>query len=108
MKILNYTPHAIVVRLADGTDRAFPPSGVVARVKTTDVPLEAVDGIPTVRMTFGEVEGLLPEEEGTICIVSSLVAQAAKDRRDLVAPNTGPTAIRENGQIVAVRGFQVF
>ena len=107
MKILNYTPHAIVVRLADGTDRAFPPSGVVARVKTTDVPLEAVDGIPTVRMTFGEVEGLLPEEEGTICIVSSLVAQAS-GRSDLIAPNTGPTAIRENGQIVAVRGFQVF
>jgi hypothetical protein len=35
-----------------------------------------------------------------------MVAQAAKDRDDLLIPNTGKSCIRdENGQIKAVRGF---
>lgn len=39
--------------------------------------------------------------------VSSLVAQAVVGREDVVAPDTGPTAIRdEAGRIVAVRRFQ--
>jgi len=66
---------------------------------------------------FGEITGLppfvdqpgRPNEKGYI--VSSIVAQAMKEqgirRPDVVVPDTGPNsgAIRENGQVVAVRRF---
>ena len=47
------------------------------------------------------------QEPKAIYIVSSLVAQAVAGRNDVVAPDAGPTAIRnEQGQIVAVTRFQ--
>jgi hypothetical protein len=64
-------------------------------------------GIPIVRQHFGQIENLPEPTDGVIYITSSLVAQAAQ-RVDVVSPDTGPTAIRENGQIVAVRGLQAF
>ena len=104
MNIVNLTPHAIVVQLPDGTRRTFPPSGRVARVATRQVPLTDIDGIPTVLQTFGPVEGLPEPELDTFFLVSALVLGRAA-RADVIAPDTGATAIRENGQIVAVRGF---
>ncbi|RLI11543.1 hypothetical protein DRO33_03915 [Candidatus Bathyarchaeota archaeon] len=93
--------------------------------------------VPIYRTEFGKVEGLPPysclncvhfknnggecDPEGQpdvpeqcdrfepleVYVVSSLVAQAVKGRKDVVAPDTGPTAIRnEQGQIVAVTRFQ--
>ena len=115
MKMLNLTPHAIVLRAVDGAEVTLPPSGVVARVQTT---AEAVAGLnvdgrewPIVQTKFGQVQCLPEPEEGTVFVVSLLVLQAATkqlERRDLLAPDTGPTAIRNAaGQIIAVRGFQV-
>jgi hypothetical protein len=46
----------------------------------------------------------LPLEDDEIGIVSSMVL-AATNSSYVVAPDTGPTAIRENGQIVAVTRF---
>jgi hypothetical protein len=110
MKIVNLTPHTINVRIGDN-DVSFPPAGTVARVATTSEVVAHVDVSPGVtapiaRQAFGEVTGLPEPESGTLFVVSVLVAQAAK-RPDVVSPDTGPTAIRENGQIVAVRGFVV-
>ena len=101
--MINLTPHAITVRAADGTDTTYPPSGTVARVSTTDEVVGAcpVTGAPIVRRVFGEVTGL--PEEGTPCLVSALVLSAVPGRAGVYAPDTGPTAIRnEAGQIVAV------
>ena len=105
MYVINRTPHHVEIRTPDG-NISVRPSGIVARVATTEESLPWVGSIPIVRRTFGKVEGIdgIPEE--AICIVSSLVLEAAKaqgcaDR--LYAPDTGPTAIRdESGQIVAV------
>ena len=63
-----------------------------------------IDGISVVRTKFGEVQGL-PEPDGNIYIVSMVVAQAVSGRSDVIAPDTGPTAYRENGLIVGVRQF---
>ncbi len=104
-KIVNLTPHAIT--LIDGaTTYTFPPSGIVPRMASSTKEVEGF-GFPVVMTTFGEVEGLPPAEEGTAFIVSTMLAKEAK-RPDLLAPDTGPTAIRQDGQVVAVLGFQVF
>ncbi len=110
--IYNCTPHAIVVRKDDGSETVFPPSGTVVRMSTTTEVVAQVDGVPVSRTTFGQPEGW-PEEAqaGDVVIVSTLVAQheeSGHQKFAVVSPDTGPTAIRADGQIVAVRGFQTF
>jgi len=113
--IINLTEHDVVIQTEDDRKVVIKPSGQVARVSAemhTIGTLE-IDGIPVrVRKTvFGEVTGL-PErkDETTVYVVSSLVAQARKERDDLFAPDTAPdSAVRdEEKRIIAVRGLQVF
>jgi hypothetical protein len=98
MNYINLTPHAIV--LNDG--RVFEPAGSIARVCSTHTAF--TDDVCSVE--FGEVTGLPESSEGTMYIVSALVASATK-RHDVVAPATGhPEAKRnEKGQIQSVPGF---
>ena len=105
---INLTPHAISVRKENGSTFTVEPSGIVARVATHEQKIGELDGVPLMKRSFGEVENLPEVKEGTIYIVSSLVlpAAAAAGRTDVVAPDTGATAIRdENGHIVAVTRF---
>lgn len=106
----NLTPHPVTIRTADG-DITLPPSGTVARVATAETDAGTItigDGtsqVPVVQRAMGEIIGL-PEED-LPCIVSSLVLEAVRVqqpwRRAIYAPDTGPTAIRDqNGQVLAV------
>lgn len=98
--MLNLTPHAIAVRAPDGTDHVFQPSGSIARVKMleTVVGTCAVTGAPVIVRTPGEVTGL--PEDGQPCLVSAMVASACPDRAGVFAPDTGPTAIRDDRGLV--------
>ena len=98
--MLNLTPHAITIRMADGTDRVFPPSGQIARVNTIEEVVGEYDDIPVISRRFGDVTGL--PEEGVPCIVSMVVASAVPGRKGVYAPDTGATAIRKDGMVVAV------
>lgn len=98
--MINLTPHAIVVYLEGGSKMTFPPSGRLARVTSTEVVVGALQGAPIIKRAFGAVEGL--PEDGTPCLVSALVLSACPGRAGVYAPDTGPTAIRENGQVIAV------
>ncbi len=107
------TPHAIRVRPTnapeDGSaDRLFPSEGQV-RCSVQPEHIADFDGISVVRNLVAKT-GLPEPEQGVIFIVSTLAAQYAAEqgRKDFVSPDTGSTAIRENGQVVAVRGFQTF
>lgn len=104
--LINLTAHDVVIAIGDRTI-TVPPEGTVARLVADQEVVGEADGIPIVRTRFGTVSGLPEPRPGVTYIVSCLVAQAVK-RPDVVTPDTGPTAIRENGQIVAVRRFQVF
>ena len=113
MALINLTPHPIVVR-TNGVGITIPTSGQVARVTSRQELASEIDiygiKIPVQRTIFGQVEGLPDPQPDTIYIVSGLVMSALKGTRpDVVQPDTSPTgAIRnENGQIVAVCGFQV-
>ena len=100
--MLNLTPHAITVRLPDGSDRTFPPSGVVARVVTYETSAANIDGMPTAYRRTGKVEGLtLPVTEPVL--VSGMVLAELAGTDNVFAPDSGATAIRNAaGHIVAV------
>lgn len=114
---INLTPHAIVIIVGDETF-TFPPSGAVARVTMVEQP-ETVGCFPGIRRKAGAVvvpdlaqfqvelgDGADPFVPYWL-IVSSMVLDAAQRTNHylvgrMCAPDTGPTAIRENGQVKAV------
>jgi hypothetical protein len=103
MKFVNLTPHAITV---EGLG-VIPASGSVARVSVNSTDVGTVGGVRLRAQLKGQVSGLPAPTEGVTYIVSGMVLDALGGTRrgDVVAPDTGADAIRENGQIVAVRGF---
>jgi hypothetical protein len=105
--VRNCTPHAITVRPDGDSDGVtIPPSGIIPRVTVSTVPDGDCDGLPVVRTTFGQVEGLPDAEGGVWLVVSSVVLAALQGSRpDCVAPDTSPaSAIRDDGgRIVAAR-----
>ena len=104
MEIINCTPHAISI-IVDSKTTTFEVSGIIPRVSTEQVEAPEIDGFPCVTSTTGDVEGLPKQQPDTFYIVSGMVF-AASNRTDLIAPDTGKTAIRnEKGHIVAVTRF---
>lgn len=84
-------------------DTTIQPSGTLARVSSTEkiVSVCPVTGADVVRRVFGDVTGL--PDDGAPCIVSALVLSACAGQDGVFAPDTGPTAIRnEAGHVVAV------
>ena len=54
---------------------------------------------------YGEISGL-PEPSADVIYITSLVVAQRASRSDVVSPDSGPTAIRnENGQVIAVRAL---
>lgn len=101
--IINVTPHPI--KITDGP--TFEPSGIVARVTTTQKDAGDINGIPVKRQTFGPIVDLPAPADNTIYIVSAIVLAAAKEsgRNDVVAPDTTNAVRNEVGHIVSVPGF---
>jgi hypothetical protein len=117
MKIVNLTPHAMVLFDAIGVTEVarIEASGSVARVLTqaTEVGVISINGadIPVVETSYGQVENLPESEEDTVFVASILVVSALKalgiNRYDVVAPDTGPqSVVRDfNGNILGVKRF---
>ena len=107
MTFVNLTPHTITVVL-DNTSVAFDASGNVARVSTSRVSgptLKAYGdsvSIQTSRVEFGAVEGLPDPVDGTVYIVSGMVA-ARVNRPDVFAP--GELVRDANGQPIGCKGL---
>jgi len=110
MTLVNLTPHPIGLSV-DGVVTTIPTSGSVARVSTTPgAQCGILHGLPVfLPPTFGAVEGLPEAQEGTVFVVSMIVASglqaAGLSRPDVVCPGTGPQdgAVRdEQGRILAV------
>lgn len=104
-KIINCTPHAIVVE-NEGVEIVIEPSGLVARIDMEVLTVGDLNGFPIVK---NEVVGNnLPEpEEGVYLLVSAMVLSEAKNlgRVDCIAPNTNAATRNEKGHIVSVPGF---
>jgi rubredoxin len=105
-QLVNLTPHEIRLVPEAGGEVVVPPSGEVARcaVERRLVGHLLCDGVtvPLHRTVFGAVEGLPAPRAGVVCIVSALVAQAAK-RPDVVSIDD---AVRDpQGRIVGARAL---
>lgn len=136
--IENRTPHDLVIY--KGRDKVvIPPCGAVARVKSEQKVIDKVNGIDVVKTVFSDVTGLpivckncelynnncpypckhkyINEIHGCkeqkpkkIFVVSTLVAMACKDRKDVIAPDTSVDgAVRDkDNNIIGVKRFQRF
>lgn len=117
MQLINCTGHALTIRDSyqrRDEDIVLPPSGIVARVSSAqsyvgDIHVQGQTIAIYETLLNTTIEGGLPEPRmGVLYVTSSIVAQAAAaiGRTDVVAPDTGPTAIRVDGQVVAVTRLQ--
>ncbi len=112
MKIVNLNKHAIVLFLnVKGQEEhiKLEPSGMIATVSVKQTVEKFINGFPCVKNEYGDVVGLPAPEDDTLYLVNAIVLERAKNtmaRRDCIAPDTGPTAIRdEKGQVIAVTRF---
>lgn len=106
-RLVNLTPHDIVVVLEDGDKITIPKTGRIARVQTDQILKSKINGIPVFEQTFGEIVDLPDPEADTYYIVSAIVLAAAKaaGRTDCLAPNTSKAIRDEAGNIIGVPGF---
>lgn len=104
MKIVNLTPHTVVVAADFNSSRVEFPSEGVARVTSSATKVDTVNGIDIVTTTYGDVEGLPEPQEGVVYLVSMVVGNvpAVKARPDVLCPDTSPAAAVRypNGYIV--------
>lgn len=100
--IINLTPHTINFINGDDTI-AVPASGTIARLTTQTVQIGDINGIPVTTTVFGDVENLPDPSPDTVYIVSSLVAQACRDRDDVYIPNE---SVRDDqGRIIGCKSL---
>ena len=89
--IINLTPHSITFMTPEKDVLAIiEPSGSITRVsaktETTGSIVFNGSAIPVSETVFGEVEGLPDPKDGTIFVVSSLVASRVPERTDVFIP----------------------
>ena len=106
MNIINCTPHVVNVVVGDKViDLA--PSGVIPRVSVKSELSESIlisgTEVPVYQDTYGELNDLPEQQEGTFLVVSRLVAAAAKGRNDLLVP--GALIRNEAGQPIGCKGL---
>lgn len=98
VKMINLTPHEIVLC------GIILPSEGLARCQSFVEKIAEIDGISVNRRWFGEVTGLPEPQEGTIFIVSAIVAQAVAGKRDDVFVTDDPIR-NENNQIIGCKAL---
>lgn len=118
MKVINMTPHDIVVVSRENVEQdekrqyivdadklvkiaVFPKSGILPRVTMQDKKVDEFDGVPLHQVAYGDIENLPKPQEGVLYCVSGLVASAGvkAGRKDLVAPG-GLVRDRANPSVV--------
>ena len=107
--IINLTLHTINVIVGDET-LAIKPCGTVCRVIEDTKTVSSINGIPIRVSHPTAVEGLPPQKDGTIYIVSGMAASAAWQlgRTDVVCPSTLADDIirNEKGLTIAVKALK--
>ena len=106
IKVVNCTPHDVNLITGNG-NITFPRSGIIPRLTEQQNKINSVivNGIKIdiMKKSFLEPEGLPEPQEGTIFIVSALVAGAVKHRDDLVIPND--TIRDDQGRIIGCKNL---
>jgi hypothetical protein len=106
--LVNLTPHPVDILTAGGRLR-LPAASVPARLEGSTESVGSVTVgdhvIPLVSQHFIRVVGLPEESSGTLLVVSQMVLDYVKERRDLVAP---ADLVRDaQGAVAGCRAFVV-
>ena len=98
--VINLCKHS-VAGLVNGEVMTFPAvvNGKDANVSVKTVNKGTLGGFALVGTEFGEVKNLPEPIENTVFIVNGMVFERCSERKDIIAPDSGPSAIRENGQV---------
>ncbi len=109
---INLTPHTVAIILASGETLTIAPQPTPARVSQAHTIITRSDdcdqsgrSVEIAAPVYGEIVGL-PEPVPTVAYICSVfVANAAAlaGRTDVLYPDSGPDAVRKDGQVVAVR-----
>lgn len=103
--ILNYTGHDIVYVKENGKSITFPSEGL-ARLPSQEFKTIFIGDVSVVIYNETEVDGLPPEKEGVMYIVSSVVhANMNRLRKDLLMPCRFEKD--ENNKVIACRAFKL-
>ena len=107
VKIINLTPHEVTVVGSNGDVlMKIPASGQVARCSVSRAVIGKLNGIPVAKSVMGDVEGLPEPVDNVVYVVSRVVAEAMKGKRnDLIIPDD---SVRDSkGCIIGCKGFAV-
>ena len=103
-QILNFTPHNLNVVDINGVTQQLPSVGV-ARLATSTVSVNPINGFGVVATAFADVTGLPDPVSGTYYVVSRLVFSACPGRLDVLCPGE---LIRDiDGNVVGCKGFSI-
>jgi hypothetical protein len=93
---------------------SVPASGTIARLDTTIDEMEPTGGIFSSKVSYGDVVGLPPEEDGVhnvvalpvaLKVIATAVAKGESPRGDLALPDSGRGAVRKNGSVIGTTGI---
>jgi len=108
-RFVNLLPHPVTVQTKERGAINIPESGKVLRLKTHVTLVKKIEGIPTVKIEFGDPEWTPEKRENTYYIVSNPVIERSP-REDFIAPDvTEESAVRSPSikkQIIAVRRWR--
>ena len=102
-KIINLTPHSLNIYSREGKLIEEIPSSGIVRVSEEKERIGEINGIPLVKKTFTESEGLPEPVKDTLYFVSIIVAQANPSRDDLIL--SSELVRDENGRIIGCSEF---
>lgn len=105
MKLINKTPHDIVVKVSSESTRMvrIPPEDPPNRLAEARQHAFYVGNIPVRKIAYSAANHLPHQQPGVFYIVSLIVAQTYKDRGDFLVP--GPAIRDRDGNIIACEGF---
>lgn len=108
MKIINLTPHDVVVDTPEFTT-TYKATGIVCRIKTEEVVIATLNDIPLTTVEYSGVHFTDDVPEADYYIVSGIVLDAVRGtewEQKFIAPNTSTANRDMNNRIVSVKNFR--
>jgi hypothetical protein len=104
-KLVNLIGHEITIAGYATLPKADKP----CYVKTNQIIIGKIDGIPIAKTEFDSIVNLPDPEDGVYYIVSRIIMDYVPFKReDVLCVDTGTTALRdENGQVIAVTQLSI-
>lgn len=89
MKVINLTPHNVDICDEDGNIiKTYEASGQIARLAQRAEVVEYIDGVPVKVSRDRRITGLPDPRKDVTYIVSNIVLNECRHRKDLIAPAT--------------------